>query len=284
VLVGIFVGEITTVVLGFGYGRLALATFAAMAIARALDASRIAVAQAASSAILTVVALDGAGVSIDRLSDALIGGGVALVFTQILFSPDPLRLLRQAEAAALTAIAENLELVAHAFERDDVALARQAIEGMSGVRTALLELERAGHVSPRVRRHSVLWRSRRAAVDMEAERAQQLDLLGSSCLLLTRLAMGAGSPESRVLAPSIRALAGVIGDLAQHVDHSDEHRRANNRALALARRPLQGGGHPRSPLAASSMILEIIAVGIMSFVGLDPVDESGQIASPPPSE
>lgn len=50
----------------------------------------LAVAQAAVSAIL-VVAHAEAGVA--RLVDALAGAGVALVFSQLLFSPEPARLL-----------------------------------------------------------------------------------------------------------------------------------------------------------------------------------------------
>ena len=43
-----------------------------------------------------------------RLVDALIGAGVALVFTQIRFSPEPVALLRRAEAAALADMADGL--------------------------------------------------------------------------------------------------------------------------------------------------------------------------------
>jgi uncharacterized membrane protein YgaE (UPF0421/DUF939 family) len=89
--------------LGGGYGTLALATFVAMAIARALGGARVTVAQAAAGAILTVAVANGEA-GPDRLVDALIGAGVALVFSQLLFSPEPVALLRRAEAAALADI------------------------------------------------------------------------------------------------------------------------------------------------------------------------------------
>ena len=47
-------------------------------------------------------------VGTQRLVDALIGVGVALLFSQVLFSPEPLALLRRAEAAALADMAEGL--------------------------------------------------------------------------------------------------------------------------------------------------------------------------------
>jgi uncharacterized membrane protein YgaE (UPF0421/DUF939 family) len=70
--------------LGGGYGTLALATFAAMAVAVALGGVRITVGQAAVSAILTVAVADGEA-GPQRLVDALIGAGTALVSSQLLF-------------------------------------------------------------------------------------------------------------------------------------------------------------------------------------------------------
>ncbi|MGE5763049.1 MAG: hypothetical protein ACM3ZF_03935 [Mycobacterium leprae] len=75
-------------------------------------------AQAAASAILTVTAAGGE-VGPQRLVDALIGAGVALVFSQILFSPKPIALVRRAEASALARIADGLERAARALERCD---------------------------------------------------------------------------------------------------------------------------------------------------------------------
>jgi uncharacterized membrane protein YgaE (UPF0421/DUF939 family) len=48
--------------------------------------------------------------------DALIGVGVALVFSQLLFVPEPLRLLRRAEGAVLSTLADGLRLTADALE------------------------------------------------------------------------------------------------------------------------------------------------------------------------
>src|SRR4029079_11742901 len=51
VVVGIVAGELTIAALGGGYGSLALAVFAATAVARALGGVRIVIAQAAAAAI-----------------------------------------------------------------------------------------------------------------------------------------------------------------------------------------------------------------------------------------
>jgi uncharacterized membrane protein YgaE (UPF0421/DUF939 family) len=63
-------------------GLLALATFFAMLIARAVDDQPIVVAQAAVSAVL-ITTFGSQGQGWERLVDALIGVGVALVFSQL---------------------------------------------------------------------------------------------------------------------------------------------------------------------------------------------------------
>src|SRR5436190_10628598 len=138
VLVGIVSGELVVATLGGGYGTLALATFVAMIIALALGGSGIAVVQAAIGAILTVAAADGQ-VGPNRLIDALIGGGVALVCSQILFSPQPLALLRRAEAAALSDMADGLDLTAEALERHYAQLVPKAMNKHRDLRDRLAE-------------------------------------------------------------------------------------------------------------------------------------------------
>jgi uncharacterized membrane protein YgaE (UPF0421/DUF939 family) len=184
VVVGIMAGELAVGVLGAGYGTLALATFAAMAVAVALGGARVMVAQAAG-AILTVAVADGRA-GPQRLVDALVGAGVAVVFTQVLFSPEPVALLRRAEATALTDLAGGLELTARALERDDDGLAERAMNSLRDLRDRLAELSRTRRASSRVVRHSLVWRARMAPVVRESEHAGHLDLLGGSCLLLTR--------------------------------------------------------------------------------------------------
>jgi uncharacterized membrane protein YgaE (UPF0421/DUF939 family) len=198
--VGIVVGELTVVVLSGGYGALALSTFVAMTIARALGGARVTIAQAAAGAILTVVsANDQAGT--ERLFDAVIGGGVALVFSQFLFSPEPVALLRREESAALADISHGLELTAYALERDDYESDERALNSLRDLRDRLVELSRLRRASSRVARHSLVWRSQMTPVVHEKESADYLDLVGSSCLMLTRTAIAVKPPERRTIAP-----------------------------------------------------------------------------------
>ena len=133
VVVGIVVGELAVAVAGGGVWTLTGATFTAMVIAQLIDGARIVTAQAAVSAIL-ITAFGDPSQGVNRLVEALIGGSVALVFSQLVFSPDPLRLLRRAEMRVLTAMADGLRLTADALERDDPELADLALTRLRGLR------------------------------------------------------------------------------------------------------------------------------------------------------
>jgi Fusaric acid resistance protein-like len=268
VVVGIVVGELAVGALGGGYGTLALATFAAMAVAVALGGVRITIGQAAVSAILTVAVADGQA-GPQRLVDALIGAGTALVFSQLLFSPEPVALLRRAESAALEDMGDGLELTARALEGDDEKLAEQALRSMRDLPDRLAEVSRMRRASRRVVRHSLAWRTRMAPVAHERENADHLDLLGGSCLMLTRTMLAMNAPDRRRLAPSVRELAGAVADLANKPGDRPTRQRAADRALAIGRRAASGAPQSQATLAAS-VATQMVATDVMVFCGVDP--------------
>jgi hypothetical protein len=268
VVVGITAGELAISALGGGYGTLALATFAGMAVAVALGAARVTIAQAASGAILTVAVADGQA-GPQRLVDALIGAGTALVFSQLLFSPEPVALLRRAESAALEDMGDGLELTARALERDDEKLAEQALSSMRELRDRLAEVSRMRRASRRVVRHSLAWRTRKAPVVRERENAGHLDLLGGSCLMLTRTMLAMEAPDRRRLAPSVRELAGAVTGLAEKPGDRPTRQRAADRALALARRAASSAQQSQAAPAAG-VAIQMVATDVMVFCGVDP--------------
>jgi hypothetical protein len=276
VIVGILAGELTIALLGGGYGSLALAVFAATAAARALGGERIVIAQAAAAAILTVTLANGeAGAA--RLIDALIGAGVALLFTQVLFSPQPLALLRRAEAAALSDMAGALRLTARALECDDAAAAEDAMSRLRTLRDHLGELGRTRAASRRVARRSAVWRSQIAPVVRETEDAGRLDLLGGSCLTLTRIAIAADPEWRRRLADPVRELAEGLAALAGNPGDRDARQEAADRALAVVARAAENE-MPRDAQAVAAMVaLRTVASDLMVFAGVEPGDADAAV-------
>jgi uncharacterized membrane protein YgaE (UPF0421/DUF939 family) len=276
VIVGIVVGELTLLSIGGGYGSLAIAIFVATVMARALSDARIAVAQAAVSAIL-VVALGDAAAGVDRLVDALIGAGVALVFSQLLFSPEPVRLLRRAEVAALAVMAEGLSSTAQALENDDDDLAQEAITSLREVRDDLAELGRVRRASTRVARRSLAWRSRLKPVVQEKENAAHLDLLGGSCLVLVRTAASLNADERARLAPSVHELSEALSEIAAGLDLRPRRQRAADRALAVAGEISSNNEESDSAFAAAVLGVRMVATDLMVFAGMELEDAQGAV-------
>jgi hypothetical protein len=268
VILGIGVGELTLLALGGGYGSVALATFVALVLARALSDARIVLAQAAISAILTIAVANGE-VGYERLTDALLGVGVALVFSQVLFSPQPLRLLRRVETNALAAMADALGLAGRALQGDE-ALAERAIERQRDLRDHLSELARTRRASTRVARHTLVWRTQIAPLVQENEDAGHLDLLGGSCLLLTRVLLDTNDNDQRLLAPSVLALSSTLADLSRQPGDQATRQRAVDRALEILREMRDVSPDPEPELVAALTAARVAVTDLMLFVGVDP--------------
>lgn len=268
VVIGIAVGELALLVLGQGYGTLALATFVATAIAYGVGGVRITVAQAAVGAILTIAVGD-PDAGLDRFVDALVGGGVALVFSQVLFSPEPVALVRRAEAAALRELAGGLELTARGLREGDEEAERRAMEGLRAVRERLAEVSRMQRAGARVARRSLAWRSRAGIVVRENENAGHLDLLGVSCLMLTRVAANTSPPEQRFLAPLVQDLAQALADLAEDPGDRDTRQDAADKALEVAGRLAAKEAPSDSSLAAAIIATRMTAADLMTFAGVE---------------
>jgi Fusaric acid resistance protein-like len=271
VLVGILAGEITLVVLEGGYGSLAIATFAAMAAARTFGGQPIVVAQAAAGAILTVAVANGQG-GADRLIDALIGAGVALVFSQLLFTPEPVRLLHRAESAVLTGMAAGLRLTARALATDDQQAADEAMNQLRDLRDRLAALSKTRAASTRVARHSLAWRGRLQPAVHEKENAGHLDLLGVSCLTLTRNVLTTDLADGRSLVETVREIAELLADLARAPGETPTRQSVVDRVPAVLRSLAGAESAPDSPMGTAVAAVRVVLGDIMLFAGVEPAD------------
>ncbi len=268
VVVGIVVAQLAVWSLGAGDAVLALATFVAMVIAVVLGGGRIVIAQAAAGAILTVTTNTPGG-GLGRLTDALIGTGIALVISQLVFPAEPLSLLRRAETAALNDMAQALKLAAEALETDGRS-AGAAIDELRGVRDRLGEL---GHIrtrSERSARRSPLWRSRTSLIVRENENAAQLDLLGTSALTLTRAVDRTSSGDRHELSLAVSELADVLSALAEAPGDRDTRQQAADRVLEVTRRLADTPAEAATCTHAERWALRQVAMDTMVFAGIEP--------------
>jgi hypothetical protein len=281
VVLGITIGALALLTLGDGYGALAVATFLALVIGRAVGSARIVLAQAAVAAILTV-ATAREEVGYQRLIEALIGTGVALIFSQALFSPEPLRLLRRQEGTALEAMAAALDLTAQALDGDE-QLGERAIRSQRELRDQLSEFARTRRASTRVARHSLVWHAHTAPVVGESEDAGHLDLLGTSCLILTRGVLEAPSDRRSDLQPAIRSFATILADLADQPGERTTRQRAVDRSLELLPEMRNAITDADPDMQGALSAARVAVTDLMLFVGVDP-DEARAATRPTPPD
>lgn len=269
VIVGIAVAELAVLSMGSGYATLAVATLIAMLLALIVGAARMVIGQAAGSAILTV-ATNAPGVGPGRLIDALIGGGMALVISQLVFPVEPLKLLRHDEAAALAGMARALQLGAEAIERGDDALADRAVQELRIVRDRLTELDRTRRRTLHTARRTLRWWRRRGLVVEADENAGQLDLLGSSCLALTRSIIASDNGHLHSLPDPIQQLAHVLLALAAAPSHRGVRQHAAEEALRIVDRTPRPRQDASPAEVAAAWSVRQVAHDTIVFAGVDP--------------
>jgi hypothetical protein len=140
VTLGILLGAAIVAVAGVGAWQLVLGTALSLVIATAIGASPVIRIQSAASTIL-VVALhrSGQNLALQRLEDALIGGGIAILLARFLFPVDPLELVREEARQLRARLAEGLDVVADALERGDRSRAREGERALHSLDERKLE-------------------------------------------------------------------------------------------------------------------------------------------------
>lgn len=266
VLVGIAVGELALVGVGSGYASVALSLLGALAVARAFGGTRLVVGQAAASAVLTVAVANGQGGPY-RIVDALIGAGIALVFSQVLFAPEPVALLHHAESTALAGMVNWLRATAGALRRNEWWSGDQGTVELRELRDRLSELSRARRASMLVPRYTLAWRLRIRHSAQEGRRAGDLEMLGASCLTLARTAVAASEHEREMLAPCVDDIATVLHGLAHDPYGQATRRHAADQTLRVIAgiTGLDVGVSGRDTMAA----LRMVATDVLVFAGVE---------------
>lgn len=262
VTLGIVVAEGVVVLVGTGVLPLTLVVLLAMAAAVLFSPMPMFVNQAAASAAL-VVALRSGGIAGERLIDAWIGGGCALLISLLLFPPHPLPLLGRAIRSALQSVAGALGNAAEALESGQPRDGEQMLEITQSVHTQLAALTQARAAAKDIVRLAPLRRHYRPDIDRADMRAAHVGLLANSSLTLIRLTASildsADEPE-----PS---LGQAIDDLAESTDilaqgaTPGQRERVRERVSAIAKDRPPAYGPPA--IAAAELQLRDCAVDLL---------------------
>ncbi len=275
VVIGILVGELTLALVGANYRGLATAIGVAMIFAIVVNFARLVIGQAAVSAMLIVTFAEEA--SLHRLADALIGAGVALVISQLLFPVRVVAILRRAEAEALAEMARMLDDTGRALARDDDVSAEETVDRLGGLSKPISNLTQTRESSRHTVRSSTIRWGDLEPITREDEHVDRLVYLGESCLTLARTTAAMSTEERHRFAPMVCEIAASLDMLAKDLNNRATRQRAVDRALEAAR-PFGGRPSDDDPLTVSThLAVLLVATDIMLFAGIDPQDVQGAL-------
>jgi uncharacterized membrane protein YgaE (UPF0421/DUF939 family) len=204
-----------------------------------LGAGQLFLTEAAVSATLVVtLAPANQQYAPTRLIDAVVGGLVALVFSQILFPVNPLRVVREATERVLRELGETVLDVAAALERRDLEAAEDALLRARRTNDDWSRFEQALDVGREAARYAP--RRRRLQRDVAAYREVEVpvDLIVTDVQVLARSAVRAltiGDAVDAPLVQALRELGDACCDMAGRVTTDSATGETSELALRAAR-------------------------------------------------
>jgi hypothetical protein len=232
VSLGILLGAAVVAAVGVGGWQLVLASGLTLLVATGAGAPRVVRTQATASAILVVALhVPGTNLALQRLIDALIGGGIAIVMARFLFPVEPLDLVRREAVALRRGLADALDAAAAAIEARRVDEAEQVLVRIDELDDGRLDdaLALARDVVRRAPRRRPL----RRRLEALATAWQELDRsVGDARAIVTGAArlISRAEPPPASAAKAVRAAAAAV----RAVEPEDARERAEE-ARAAAR-------------------------------------------------
>jgi uncharacterized membrane protein YgaE (UPF0421/DUF939 family) len=223
VALGITAGDLLTRVIGVGVLQLGVIVALAMAAATFLSGGLLLLSETGVSATLVAtVAPTTQGFPPSRLIDVLIGGTIALLFSQVLFPVHPVKLVREAAEAVVRELSDTLRAVAWALERASREDAEAALIKARRISAVWSRFEQALDVGGEAAQFAPARRRLRGTFTVYRDIGMPLDLIVGDVNVLARAAVRALMLGDKVpsrlicaledLAKATDLLAGRIGD------------------------------------------------------------------------
>ena len=229
IAMGIAIADGIVLAIGTGPLQIALICLLGMSAALLLGGGSMLVTQAALSGILVATIENPAGALVpDRFFDGLVGGGVALVFSHLLFPLNPMSVVARAAAPVFDRLGTALDEVAAALAGRDAERAFEALLRARAIDDDVRRFNDALVVGYETVRLAPPRRKARNQLDIYSIAASQVDLavrntrvLARACVRLLRRGGAGAEPLARAvesLARAVRSLGtqleapGLIGE------------------------------------------------------------------------
>jgi uncharacterized membrane protein YgaE (UPF0421/DUF939 family) len=265
VILGIAVADLIVAAIGTGPWQAGVMIVLAMGAALALGGRELLVSEAAVSAIL-IATLPGGGTGFppQRFLEALIGGGVALVASVLLFPPDPALHVGRALNRLFADLGRALGDLADALEHGDPEVAERAQERGQALDLHLIAIRQEQLELRETVRFAPPRRGARGQLAMIERSLAPIDYAARDTVVLARNALR--FLRSGVIAPppvweAVRALANAVWELAAAYD--DERRVEQVRTLALgAATQASGLAEDARDLRLAELLVQVRSVAV----------------------
>ena len=279
VAIGVLVGDALTHWLGSGAWQMSLIVALAMTTALMAGQGVLLVNQAAIQAIVVSALVAPPGAAFSRWTDALIGGGVAIVAAAVV-PRAPLRRPREQAAVVCRKIAALLRTAAESILDGDVERALRSLRDARSTDELVRELRAAADEGLEVVRSSPLRRRHRGPVRAMSELVEPLDFaLRNTRVLVRRVAVAAYRGE-----PVPPAYAAMLDDLAVCVDEVAAElaagRQATSAREALVRLGRETSHLERSADLSAEVVLaqaRSLVADLLAVTGMEPLAATDQI-------
>ena len=239
VAVGIAVADLIVSALGTSTPVLMLVVALSMGAALLLGGGTLLVSQAGVSAVFVATVERPHGLTPNRFVDALIGGTVALLVSQVLLPRDPVAGVTNTVHALGDRLGLALREIAAALREGDLERARRALDVARAASTTLEDFADAVDIAREtISIRPPLWRARER-LPLYAGAVAQLDLAVRNTRVLARRAVSMvrrHGPAPPGLAEAVECLAEALDQLVDHLDDPESETSSRRRALDAARR------------------------------------------------
>ncbi|MCM3514660.1 MULTISPECIES: aromatic acid exporter family protein [Nocardioides] len=283
VAIGVLLADLLIVWLGGGAWQLGLIVALAMTAAVLLDAGTLFVNQAAIQSIFVVALLPGSGASLTRWTDALIGGGVALVAATVVPAA-ALRRPREQAAVVLRKVAELLRGAADVMVDGEVERGMALLDDARSTDALIRQLQSAADEGMAIVASSPFRVRHKPGIRRMAELVGPMDRAMRSTRVLVRQ-VAVAAYHRRPVPPSYSALA---RDLADAVDVVVEELTQDRQPTAAMPALLAVGMATGSVERAEEMTAEVVlaqlrsvVVDLLMLTGLSQLESTDALPPPP---
>ena len=281
VAVGVFTADVFVHLVGSGPWQISAVVLVSMAFATLLHGSAVIVTQSAVQGIVIAALVASPGQALGRWTDALIGGGVALVAATVV-PQAPLRRPRVAAAAAVRKIGELLRRAAASARDGAVPAAAEVLASARATESLLRELGSAADEGLSVLTSSPFKRQHAEGVRKMVDLVEPLDRAMRSTRVLVRrvtIAVGRGEPLPPGYVELILQLAAATDVVGRALSENASPEVGRPAMLEVAR---STAALPRTSSLATETVLAQIRSTVVDLLQVTGLDVDQAIAAVPP--